>query len=273
MDTVVEANDNIRTNAGTRVGSWDGQSVQMLKKELARIREAFAAEESKEKLVPRDMPHREQIPDELRSFNAYPIWGCDQTGSCLVGASANRIEPVQKVLAFSLVEHHSANFATERHATPAAPEDGDYFKHILIATDGSDLASKGVVRGLALAKKLGARVTILSVFEPLPEMAVRAALRGGITDPVGQHDKEIDDELHNRYLAIEKEATKYGVTVDLQHELSHVPAEAIVRAAEFGNCDLIVMASHGRRGLSKLLLGSQTADVLVRTKIPVLVIR
>lgn len=157
--------------------------------------------------------------------------------------------------------------------TTAAAEDESYFKHILVATDGSDLANKGVSRGLALAKKLGARITILSVFEPLSEIATRAALKGGIKDPVGRHDKEIDEQLHERYAALEKEAEKYGLTVDLEHEIAEVPAEAIVRSAEFKNCDLIIMSSHGRRGIRKLLLGSQTSEVLVRTTIPVLVVR
>lgn len=155
----------------------------------------------------------------------------------------------------------------------AAADEENCFKHILIATDGSDLANKGVKRGLALAKKLGARITILSVFEPLSEMATNAALKGGIKDPVGRHDKEIDEQLRERYAELENEAAKYGLAVGLEHEIAEVPAEAIVRFAEYKNCDLIVMASHGRRGISKLLLGSQTSEVLVRTTIPVLVVR
>jgi nucleotide-binding universal stress UspA family protein len=147
------------------------------------------------------------------------------------------------------------------------------FKHILIATDGSELANKGVSRGLELAKQLGADVTILTVVQPLSSEAMRVALSGGVEDPVGRYDKQIDDGLRERYAAIEKEAAQYGLAVDMQHEFDDVPAVAIVREAESKNCDLIVMASHGRRGISKLLLGSQTAEVLVHTKIPVLVIR
>ena len=98
--------DNIKTSEGRVVGSWNGSSALELKNEVGRIKQRLAAEKSSEKLIPRDMPHRDQIPDDLKSFNAYPLWGCDKSGSCLVGAGANRIESVQKVLAFSLVEHH-----------------------------------------------------------------------------------------------------------------------------------------------------------------------
>jgi hypothetical protein len=97
--------DEIKSNEGRVVGSWDGNSAEELKQELARIRQMLASEGKGEKVQPRDMPHRDQLPTDLQSFNAYPLWGCDK-GSCLVGAGANRIEPMEKVLAFSLVEHH-----------------------------------------------------------------------------------------------------------------------------------------------------------------------
>jgi hypothetical protein len=87
--------DDIKTNEGRVVGSWNGKSAQDLSRELTRIRQALAAERSSEKLVPRDMPHREQLHKDLLNFNAYPLWGCDKTGNCVVGvgersASAHR---------------------------------------------------------------------------------------------------------------------------------------------------------------------------------------
>jgi nucleotide-binding universal stress UspA family protein len=147
------------------------------------------------------------------------------------------------------------------------------YKNILIATDGSELAGKGVRHGLALAEKLGAKVTVLSVVEPLMPEAIQAAISGGIQDPVVRYDQQIDDSMKRRYAAIEQEAARYGISVDMLHEIDESPAEAIVRVAEANACDLIVMASHGRRGIRKALLGSQTAEVLVNTNIPVLVIR
>jgi hypothetical protein len=103
---VSEMSDEIRTNTGRVVGSWNGASAKELMQELGRIRKLLAEEKSSEKIAPREMPHREQLPQDLMAFNAYPLWGCDKEGLCVVGAGANRIEPVAKVLAFSLVEHH-----------------------------------------------------------------------------------------------------------------------------------------------------------------------
>ncbi|MGB3386794.1 MAG: universal stress protein [Pseudaminobacter sp.] len=147
------------------------------------------------------------------------------------------------------------------------------YKHILIATDGSELAQKGVEQGLALAARLGAKATVLSVTEPLQPAVARAALEGGIDDPVARYDQQIDDAMKERYQAIEESASRHGATVELLHEVDEFPAEAIVRVAKLKGHDLIVMSSHGRRGIQKMLLGSQTSEVLTHTTVPVLVIR
>lgn len=151
--------------------------------------------------------------------------------------------------------------------------EGQMYKHILIATDGSELARKGLEHGLFLAKPLGAKVTVLTVSEPMrPEMA-NAARLGGVDDPVARYDQQIDAIMKERFAFIQQRANEHGVAVDLEHEIDHSPAEAIVRFAKLKDCDLIVMSSHGRRGLQKVLLGSQTSEVLVNTTIPVLVVR
>jgi nucleotide-binding universal stress UspA family protein len=147
------------------------------------------------------------------------------------------------------------------------------YKHILIATDGSDLARKGLEHGLALAKPLNAKVTVLTVSEPLRPAAARAAQLGGSEDPVGYYDQQIDAIMKERFAFIGQRSSEHGVAVELVHEIDESPAEAIVRLAKLADCDLIVMSSHGRRGLRKVLLGSQTAEVLVHTTIPVLVIQ
>lgn len=98
--------DEIKTNAGRTVGEWNGARAEELQVELSRIRDALKAESSTEKLVAKEMPHRDQLPEDLHSFKAYHIWGCDQSGNCLVGTHANRIEPVEKVRTFSLIDHH-----------------------------------------------------------------------------------------------------------------------------------------------------------------------
>ena len=147
------------------------------------------------------------------------------------------------------------------------------YKHILIATDGSELADKGVEHGLKLASALGARATILTASQSLSPEAVRSARMGGIDDPVARYDQQIDEMMKRRFAEMEKRASAYGVLIDFVHEIDDSPAEAIVRFAKLRDCDLIVMSSHGRRGVRRLVLGSQTAEVVTTTEIPVLVVR
>ncbi|MDQ2633791.1 MAG: universal stress protein [Pseudomonadota bacterium] len=147
------------------------------------------------------------------------------------------------------------------------------YKHILIATDGSELARKGLEHGLALAAPLKAKVTVLTVSEPLRQEMANAARMGGIDDPAARYDQQIDAIMKERFAFIEERGAEHGVAADLAHEIDGSPAEAIVRFARLKGCDLIVMASHGRRGVRKLLLGSQTSEVLANTTIPVLVVR
>ena len=147
------------------------------------------------------------------------------------------------------------------------------YKHILIATDGSELADKGVEHGLALASALGSQATVLTVSVPLSSEAAQAAIAGGIADPVGRYDRQIDVLMKERFASIEQRASAHGITVEYVHEIDDSPAEAIVRFAKVRGCDLIVMSSHGRRGARRLILGSQTAEVVTTTTIPVLVIR
>ncbi len=147
------------------------------------------------------------------------------------------------------------------------------YKHILIATDGSELATKGVEHGLGLAKPLGADVTVLTVTEPLPGTAINAAIHGGMENPLGQYERQMDEEAKKLAAPIVKRAAELGVPIQVERETDEFPAEAIVRVAKLKGCDLIVMSSHGRRGVSKLLLGSQTAEVLAHTNLPVHVIK
>ncbi|RFC64693.1 MULTISPECIES: universal stress protein [Mesorhizobium] len=147
------------------------------------------------------------------------------------------------------------------------------YTHLLIAVDGSELAEKGARHGLALAKPLGAKVTVLTVTEPLGALAMEAAIAGGVRDPLVSYDLQMDEHVHRIDQTISAHAEELGVEIELARETDESPAEAIVRAAQLKECDLIVMASHGRRGLNRLLLGSQTTKVLASTTIPVLVVR
>ncbi len=98
--------DDIKTDAGRTVGQWSGESVGELQVELTRIRNGLREESSRERLIAKQMPHRDQLPEDLHNFKAYHIWGCDRNGNCLVGTHANRVEPVDKVRTFSLIDHH-----------------------------------------------------------------------------------------------------------------------------------------------------------------------
>src|SRR5262245_37553066 len=149
------------------------------------------------------------------------------------------------------------------------------YKHILISTDGSELAQKGVEQGLSLAKELGARVTIIMVTERFP-VPVHTGIAGGwIPGPeeMAQYEASQKKAAQEVLAAVAAAARQLGVPVDTVHVPEAYPAEAIIEVAKARDCSLIVMASHGRRGLRKLLLGSQTSEVLADSPVPVLVVR
>ncbi|MCB1789325.1 MAG: hypothetical protein KDJ27_07590 [Gammaproteobacteria bacterium] len=98
--------NEIKTSNGRTVGQWSGERAEDLVQELERIRGELQSQNAAERLVAKQMPHREQLPEDLHSFKAYHIWGCDRAGNCVVGTHANRIEPVDKVRTFSLIDHH-----------------------------------------------------------------------------------------------------------------------------------------------------------------------
>lgn len=145
------------------------------------------------------------------------------------------------------------------------------YKHILISTDGSDVARKGVDHGLALAKSLDAKVTIVTVTERLP---VYFGLDAGVAATAYGDFGASQREAAEKVLAAAGEAAaRMGVTVETILLENAVPAEAIIETAKARGCNLIAMASHGRRGLGRLVLGSVTAEVLAQSPVPVLVVR
>jgi nucleotide-binding universal stress UspA family protein len=143
------------------------------------------------------------------------------------------------------------------------------YKHILIATDGSELAGRAVTTGLALAKVLKARVTAVTATEPWSAMAIGEP---GLAFPIEEYEKAAAENAGRILSGVSSSAEDVGVQCETMH-VNDFPAEGIVETAKAKGCDLIVMASHGRRGLSKLLLGSQTARVLTLSAVPVLVCR
>ena len=144
------------------------------------------------------------------------------------------------------------------------------FQHILVSTDGSDVAQKGVEQGLALAKAFGAKATIVTVSEAI----LPYAAAGEFSAATYQDYAIIQKQLADKALAsAQDEARRIGVKADTVWQENVSPADGIVAIAEERGCDLIAMASHGRRGLRRLILGSVAAEVLARSPVPVLVAR
>jgi len=149
------------------------------------------------------------------------------------------------------------------------------YKHILISTDGSEVAQKGVDHGLSLARSVGAKVTIVTVTEPFPIYAGAASGAGWVSAPLDTVEYEArQHEAAAKTLADAKAAAdRLGVDAETVLVPQAHPAEAIIETANGRHCSLIVMASHGRRGIRRLLLGSQTSEVLANSSVPVLVVK
>ena len=143
------------------------------------------------------------------------------------------------------------------------------FRHILIATDGSEVAKRAVDQGIALAKALQATVTAVTVTEPIsPTVGVM-----GMASSAKLFETQIADLASKVLSPIALAAKAAGVACNTIHIAGQHPAEGIIEAAKQHGCDVIVMAPHGRRGLKRLLLGSQTQEVVTLSPIPVLVWR
>lgn len=147
------------------------------------------------------------------------------------------------------------------------------YKHLLIATDGSELAGRALAHGLALAKELKAPVTVVTVTQLWS--AFEMVHEAGEVSPDPMHRFEDMAATSAKVIldAAAQKAKVAGVTCELVHVPDQHPAEGIIAIAEKKSCDLIVMASHGRRAVGRLLLGSQVNEVLAHSKVPVLIVR
>jgi nucleotide-binding universal stress UspA family protein len=144
------------------------------------------------------------------------------------------------------------------------------YTNILIPTDGSELAGKAVGHGIELAKRIRAKVTVLTVVPPFNAFTTDTQM---IEDTPARYKASMQEHAEKILGAVARTAQGAGVaceTVQVEHE--H-PYQAIIATAGLKGCDLIVMASHGRRGISAIVLGSETVKVLTHCKVPVLVHR
>src|SRR5262245_55375397 len=146
------------------------------------------------------------------------------------------------------------------------------YKHILIPTDGSAISRKAVAAGVKLAKAMGAKVTGFYAAPPATPLEFRGLIPVGYTDPA-KHARAIEKAAASHLAVVEKAARAAGVRCRVAHVTDDFPAEAIVAAAKKHGCDLIFMASHGRRGFKSSMLGSHTQKVLTLSPVPVLVDR
>jgi nucleotide-binding universal stress UspA family protein len=144
------------------------------------------------------------------------------------------------------------------------------YKRILLPTDGSALSAAAIAQGVALAKSVGAKVVGMTVVVPFHTFALDPMM---VADTRESYKKD-SEELAAKYLgAVKTAAGTAGVPCEIKRVDADHPYEGIINTARTAGCDLIVMASHGRKGASALVLGSETVKVLTHSKIPVLVCR
>lgn len=143
------------------------------------------------------------------------------------------------------------------------------FTKILVPTDGSDLSVKAARGAVEMAKRLNARIVGMTVVEPYPY----TTLSEYQPEPAGEYEQRVETLARERLAPIESRARQADVPVETAVARSFSPFEAIIDTARQRHCDVIFMASHGRKGLSAVLLGSETQKVLTHSNIPVMVYR
>jgi nucleotide-binding universal stress UspA family protein len=146
------------------------------------------------------------------------------------------------------------------------------YKSLLVATDGSKLSEKAVAHAIGLAQAVGASLT---AFYAAPDYPMPAYADGVVYEPVSRKEyaKLAAEDAQKILDATATKAEAAGVTCKTAYAIASAPWEAILSAAKKHKCDAIVMASHGRRGISAVLLGSETQKVLTHSKLPVIVVR
>jgi nucleotide-binding universal stress UspA family protein len=144
------------------------------------------------------------------------------------------------------------------------------YKHVLIPTDGSALSEMAIRHGMALAKAVGARVTVLAVSLPFRSFALDPVM---VSDNPVRYEQECEALAEKALGMARTEAGVAGIACETLHVTQAQPYQAIVETAQTKGCDLICMASHGRKRISAFVLGSETYKVLTHSKTPVLVCR
>lgn len=144
------------------------------------------------------------------------------------------------------------------------------YKRILLPTDGTEFCERAIRHGIDLAKWLGASVVAVTVTQPLHSAVPRSFIPKNLAGIIHSETVKLADE---KLSAVRKAGEAAGVHAELERVSNDHAWQGIIDIAQDKNCDLIVMASHGRRGLSGVVLGSETHKVLTHSKVPVLVVR
>jgi nucleotide-binding universal stress UspA family protein len=144
------------------------------------------------------------------------------------------------------------------------------YKHILIATDGSEIGNKAISHGVELAKTLGAKLSSVTVTEPYESVVVVETM---VLILPADYKKQCEENAKQILSVVTSAAQSAGIKCDVIHQENRWPYEGIIEAAEKVGADLIVIGSHGRRGIERLIMGSQATKLLTHTKIPALVVR
>jgi nucleotide-binding universal stress UspA family protein len=144
------------------------------------------------------------------------------------------------------------------------------YKHILIATDGSEIGNKGISHGIELSKALGAKLSAVTVTEPYEPAVVVGTM---VVILPADYKKRCEENAAEILSVVTSAAEAAGIECDALHQDNRLPYEGVIEAAEKVAADLIVVGSHGRRGIAGLLLGSEATKLLTHTKVPTLVVR
>ncbi len=146
------------------------------------------------------------------------------------------------------------------------------FRHFLVPTDGSPLSTETADKAIAFAKETGARITF---FYAQPDFPLPLSGEGALFNPAAREQflETARKDAEQLLVTLKSRAADAGVTADGTTVANEQPYKAIIACAQERQCDLIFMASHGRRGISGMLLGSETQKVLTHSKIPVLIYR
>ena len=146
------------------------------------------------------------------------------------------------------------------------------YKRILVATDGSSLSKKAVANAIQLAPSCGAELVAMKVVPRYPQTYFEGSIPLSAAE-IGRIEKQWADAATENLVAVQKSATAKGVACKTVTVKSDVVSDAIIATAKKQKVDLVVMASHGRKGIKRLLLGSETQQVLTHCHTPVLVLR